>query len=252
MTTRAHRPATLRLLVAYDGTHFAGWQRQQQGRTVQATLEDALTRLTGRRTTVIGAGRTDAGVHALGQVAHARVVTRLSPAVLRRALNALLPDDLVVRRLTLAPDRFHAQHDARRKWYRYRIATGPVRPLVERAYVLYVSQPPDLAVMRRTAARWVGRHDFRAFHSAGQPVASTRRRVDRVRISRQGGELRIDVVADGFLYHMVRRMVGLLLEVGRGRPMPAVAPTAPAKGLCLMRVTYSARGARPPWHRRRR
>ncbi len=229
---------TVRLLVAYDGTRSAGWQRQREGRTVQATLEDALARITGRRTTVIGAGRTDAGVHALGQVAHTRVVTRLSPAVLRRAMNAVLPDDVIVRRLAEAPGRFHAQHDARRKWYRYRIATGPVRPLLERAFVHYVPQPLDLAAMRRAAARWVGRHDFRAFHSSGRPVTSTRRRVDRLRISRQGGELHIDIIADGFLYHMVRRMVGTLLEIGRGRPAPAVAPTAPAHGLCLMQVTY--------------
>jgi tRNA pseudouridine38-40 synthase len=245
VTTRAHRPITLRLLVAYDGARFAGWQRQKNVRTVQASLEDALARVTERRAIVVGAGRTDAGVHALGQVAHARVVTRLSPAVLRRALNAVLPDDVIVRRLAEAPGRFHAQHDARWKWYRYRIAVGPVRPLLDRAYVLYVPQPLNVAAMRRAARAWVGRHDFRAFHSSGQPVASTRRRVYRLRLTREKGSasrsgpfLCIDVVADGFLYHMVRRMVGALLEIGRGRPMPPVAPTAPALGLCLMRVTY--------------
>ena len=247
----------VQLLVAYDGTRYAGWQRQPNTLTVQVVLEEALRRLDGRRVMTTAAGRTDAGVHAVGQVVHASLRRPRSPTVLRRALNALLPDDIVVRRVTPAPIGRHPRFDAARKWYRYRIATGPVRPLFDRAYVHYISQPLNVAAMRRAARAWVGRHDFRAFHSAGRSVSSTRRRIYRLRVATSGratsgrvGELRIDVVADGFLYHMVRRMVGALLQIGRGQWTPEmanallthrsglVAPTAPARGLCLMQVTY--------------
>ena len=235
---------TLRFLVAYDGTRYGGWQRQRNAPTVQAKLEAALRRLAGRRVVVVGAGRTDAGVHAWGQVAHATVATRLPPRILCQALNALLPPDILVRRVSRAPATFHAQFDAARKWYRYRLATGPVRPLFDRPYVSYVPQPLDLAAMQRAARRWRGRHDFRPFHSAGRSVADARRTIHRLRLTRRGRELRVDVEADGFLYHMVRRMVGALLVVGQGKPLPAVPPTAPAKVLCLMRVTYSPRRLR--------
>lgn len=229
----------LRLLVAYDGTRYAGWQRQRHRPTIQAALETTLQRLTGHRTTVIGAGRTDAGVHAWGQVAHATVTTRLTPPALQRALNAVLPPDIVVRQVTRVPDRFHARYHAVRKWYRYRIAVGPLKPLFTRDWVHWVPQPLNVAAMRRTARAWIGRHDFSAFHSSGRPVASTWRTVYAFRITRRGGELHVDIVADGFLYHMVRRMAGVLLEIGKGKPRPLTAPTAPARGLCLMRVSYA-------------
>lgn len=246
----------LRLVIAYDGTRYAGWQRQQNAPTIQAMLEAAVHRVTRQRVVVTGAGRTDAGVHARAQVAHARVRTRLSPTILQRALNAVLPPDILIRRLTEAPRDFHARFHAVKKWYRYRIVTGRQRPLFERAYVHHVPQPLNLTRMRRAARRWIGRHDFRAFHSTGRPVASTRRTVHRLRVTSRGREIHVDVVADGFLYHMVRRMVGALLKIGRGdwpvcaaralihqRDMASriprvIAPTAPAQGLCLMRVTY--------------
>lgn len=240
---------TARLVIAYDGTRYAGWQRQRNAPTVQAALESALQRLTGRRIAVVGAGRTDAGVHAWGQVAHVRITTRLRPAVVRRALNALLPHDLLIRQVTLVSDRFHAQHQATRKWYRYRIATGPTKPLFTRAWVHWVPQPLNVAAMRRAARCWVGRHNFRAFHSSGSPAASTWRTITTFRVTRRapfdhgrtgrGVELHVDIQGDGFLYHMVRRLVGVLLEIGKGKPQPVVAPTAPAQGLCLMRVTYA-------------
>lgn len=245
---RLSTPRTARLVVAYDGTRYAGWQRQRNAPTIQATLEAALRQLSGRRVTAIAAGRTDAGVHAWGQVVHARLRTRLSPGTLRQALNAILPPDIVIRHAHYVPGTFHARYDAARKWYRYRILESADKPLFDRWYVHRVPQRLHLSIMQRAAQAWVGRHDFRAFHSNGRPVDSTRRTVHRLRISRQGREVRIDVEADGFLYHMVRRMVGMLLEIGRGR-RPAIAPTAPAKGLCLMRVSY-AKGARPPGARR--
>jgi len=244
--------STVRLLVAYDGTRYAGWQQQRHALTVQATLEAALRQIVGHHITVMASGRTDAGVHAWGQVAHATVTTRLSPGALCRALNALTPSDILIRRVTKVPATFHARFNAVRKRYRYRIATGPLKPLFERSYVHFVPQRLDVPAMRWAAKAWVGHHDFRAFHSTGRPTISTRRHVYALRVTRQGREVRIDVEADGFLYHMVRRMVGVLLEVGKGRwaphiaqafmnhrqPSPVVAPTAPAKGLCLVSVRY--------------
>ncbi|MBI4226725.1 MAG: tRNA pseudouridine(38-40) synthase TruA [Candidatus Omnitrophica bacterium] len=249
---------TLRLLLAYDGTRYAGWQRQPDALTVQTVLEDALRRLDGHPVTTVAAGRTDAGVHAWGQVVQARLRTPRPPAVIHRALNALLPPDIVVRRVVPAPPRAHAQFDAVHKWYRYRLVTGPIRPVFDRPYVHHLAQSLDLDAMRRAGRVWVGRHDFRAFHSTGRLVTSTRRRIYRLRITREKGcactsapFLCIDVVADGFLYHMVRRMVGALLLIGTGRWPPdaarrllarrttLVAPTAPARGLCLMQVSYA-------------
>lgn len=240
----------IRLVLAYDGTRYAGWQRQPNQPSIQSVLEDALRRLDERPVETIAAGRTDAGVHAWGQVVQATLHTPRSPRVIRRALNVLLPPDIVVRRVLPASPSAHPQFDAARKWYRYRLATGPVRPLFDRPFVHYIAHPLNLAAMRRAARSWVGRHDFRAFHSAGRPVESTRRRVYRIGITRRAGGVAIDVVADGFLYHMVRRMVGALLLIGRGRWTPdtarrllqpratLVAPTAPAHGLCLMQVSY--------------
>jgi len=218
---------------------------------VQATLESVLRQIVGHRVIVTAAGRTDAGVHAWGQVTHATITTRLSPNALCRALNALVPPDMLIRRVTRVPTTFHARFSAVRKWYRYRIVMGPLKPLFERSYVHFVPRTLNVSAMRRAAKAWVGCHDFRAFHSTGRSTTSTRRHVHALSVTRQGREVWIDVEADGFLYHMVRRMVGTLLEIGKGRwtpriaqalmdhrQPPVVAPTAPAKGLCLMSVSY--------------
>lgn len=244
----------VRMLVAYEGTHYGGWQRQKNAMTVQAALEQALHTITERHVAVAGAGRTDAGVHAWGQVAHADVPGRLSPAILHRALNACLPEDILVRRVTRVHGRFHARFDALRKRYRYRLVAGPLRPLFDRPFVHYVPTPLNVAAMRRAARYWVGTHDFRRFHSVGRTATSTRRTVTALTIRQHGPELSIEVTADGFLYHMVRRMIGVLLQIGRGRWTPDMAgrfihpsqpapdaPTAPARGLCLMEVCYPAR-----------
>ena len=187
---------------------------------------------------MIGAGRTDSGVHACGQIAHATIAgaRTCSCPQLHRALNAVLPEEIVFRSIRWAPRTFHARYCAVSKWYRYTLWNHPVRPLFERARVLHVPAPLDLAAMRRAARGLIGRRDFRAFHSSGRPVGSTVRHLRRLTISKQGPRLHIDAEADGFLYHMVRRIVGLLLEVGKGKEPPRIPPTAPAKGLCLMKV----------------
>jgi tRNA pseudouridine38-40 synthase len=229
-----------KLTLAYDGTLFAGWQRQKNARTVQQTLEEALRKIVGRKVQVTGAGRTDSGVHAQGQVAHVKLRTRLSPKTLERALNAILPEDILIRSVQPAPSDFHARFAARWKRYRYSIWNSPERPLFNRNYALHVPTPLNLAAMRKAARLLQGRRDFRRFHSSGRPVRSTVRNLRRLTLSKKGPLIFIDAESDGFLYHMVRRIVGLLIEIGRSRDdlTPDHAPTAPAKGLCLIQVRY--------------
>ncbi len=231
-------PRKLKFVLSYDGTEFSGWQRQKNARTVQQTFEEALRQLTGRKVPVTGAGRTDSGVHALGQVAHATISTRLTLPKLHKALNSILPEDVVVRSVSIAPARFHARYSAKRKWYQYRIWNDPVRPMFGRGQAYYLTEPLDLAAMRRAARKLTGRRDFKAFASSGsQPVRTTVRTL-QLKIGRKGPLITLDFKANGFLYHMARRITGHLLEIGKGKPPPPIAPTAPARGLCLIEVRY--------------
>lgn len=250
---------TLKLTIAYDGTRYAGWQRQaapsrglpDRFPTIQGELEKALSKVLQERVTVIGSGRTDAGVHALAQVAHVRTRRALSRAKLLSGVNALLPADIAVLELREAPSRFHAQFHAASKRYRYRIFLGPVVPPFIRPYVLHVRAPLNIARMRREASRLAGRHDFKAFARAGSGKGNTVRRILDVRFARRGEELVLEVEGSGFLHMMVRSIAGTLMDVGRGRlPEGTVkkllragrrelaGTTAPAKGLCLVGVTY--------------
>lgn len=245
--------ARYKLTLAYDGTEFEGWQAQAPGhRTVQAELEAALSEIAGRAVRVEGAGRTDAGVHALGQVASTWLETRLAPEVLRRALNAKLPPDAAVLRVEAVPAAFHARYHARAKLYRYALWNGPERaPLRARTHH-HVPEPLDLAAMEAAAGALAGTHDFAAFQAAGSGVEDTVRTLHRVSLSGVAGHaLALEVLGSGFLRHMVRNLVGTLLEVGRGRRAPgslgallagrdrtAAGPTAPARGLILVRVLY--------------
>lgn len=240
-----------RLVVEYDGTDFAGWQRQAGGaRTVQGVLEEALAPLARGRVAVIGAGRTDAGVHAAGQVAHARAATRLAAPELWRAWNARLPRDVAIRALAPAPADYHARRAARNKLYAYRLWTGAVRSPLRERYAVWQRPPLDVAALRAAAAALVGSHDFASFCAAGGDAHGTVRSIRRAEwIGALGGELRFEIEGPGFLRHMVRNLVGSLLEVGRGRREPdwiaallergdrsLAGPTAPAPGLTLVRV----------------
>jgi tRNA pseudouridine38-40 synthase len=241
-----------RARVEYDGTDFAGFQAQRAGtRTVQGELEAALARLgDGTRTRVDGAGRTDAGVHATGQVIAFTWTGRLAAAELESGLNGVLPQDVAVREVRRVPAGFHPRRAARYREYRYTVWNGPRSPLRERT-ALGVRVPLDTAAMERAGSAFVGRHDFSAFGSADrQPV----RTVYAVRVRRDGRVVTIDVRAQAFLRGMVRRMVALLLEVGLGRmeehavaaALVAGGPAlhgaaAPAKGLCLRRVILGRR-----------
>lgn len=244
---------TYRFTLEYDGTDFEGWQRQPEGhRTVQAALEEALARVTGAPVAVTGAGRTDAGVHAAGQAASARLATRLEPDALRRALNAWLPGDVAVLELVPAPDGFDARRDARGKLYRYAIWNGPTASPLRRRRSHHRASPLDVAAMQRAAGALVGTHDFASFQAAGSSVRTTRRSLHRLEVrGRPGQGIDVEVEGDGFLRHMVRNLVGTLLEVGSGRRSPedlprvlaarqrsAAGPTAPPQGLTLVRVDF--------------
>jgi len=252
---------TLKLTIAYDGTDYAGWQIQEkrnqkaesrrQRPTIQGTLERAIRRILQERVRIVGSGRTDAGVHALAQVAHARVRSSMPCRRLQAALNGVLPADVVVTRIEEAPPSFHARFDAKAKRYRYVIVNGPVVLPFERRYVHHVSVPLDIGLMRREAKMLLGRHDFRAFHNTGRQVSNTRRTVTAIHIRRQGRCLVIDIEASGFLYTMVRGIVGTLIDIGRDHRPPGtmaailntkdrrrVGPTAPARGLTLVNVVY--------------
>jgi len=242
---------TLKLTIAYDGTRLVGWQRQVEGDSVQALIEAALARLEGAAVTVHGAGRTDAGVHALGQAASAQVRFDHDTATIQRALNAALPPDVRVLAVDEAAPDFHARFSARGKTYRYRIRNAPVNDPFERAYAWFLAAPLDLERMREAAAALVGTHDFAAFESAGSPRSDTTRTIWRSAWRGSGELLVYEIAGNGFLRHMVRAIVGTLVEVGRGRRDAAdltrllagatradAGPTAPPHGLFLVGVDY--------------
>lgn len=260
---------TFKITLAYDGTDFVGWQRQAAGVSIQGLLEDALRELDGRDVTVMGAGRTDAGVHALGQVAAFSIERPLEAAVVVRALNARLPQTVRVLSAEEAPLSFRARADARSKTYRYRIWNGDVVSPFERRYVWHVPGILDVDAMQRAARILEGVHDFAAFQTAGSDVRTTEREVYALVIAdcrlpidgdtatgqsisnQQSGIINVEISGSGFLRHMVRAIVGSLVEVGRGHRPPKwmayvlasrdrgqAGPTAPANGLFLVSVTY--------------
>ena len=241
----------VRFLVSYDGSRFFGWQRQDGFESVQEAIEDGLEALTGDKVVVHGAGRTDTGVHALGQVAHAHVDTDLTDHRLCHALNAHLPEGVTVRRAETAPPGFHARFDATGKRYLYVVATTPFRPPFARDLCHWTREPLDLARLRQALPHFTGEQDFSALASAGSPRESNVRRLREIRLVARRDRFALVVQGNGFLYNMVRAIAGTLLDVGRGRIEPGAVreildskdrkqagPTAPACGLWLLRVGY--------------
>ncbi len=248
-------PRTIKLVLAYDGTDFAGWQSQLKQRTVQDTLEAALAKITGQFTRVFASGRTDAGVHALAQVVTFDTESAHEPEVFKRALNAELPRDLAVLSVEDAPLGFNARRDAKRKRYRYLVHDGTVRDVFNLRWAWHIYKPLDVATMSRGAQSLVGEHDFASFQTSGSERETTVRTVFDLTIERltaaDGNLIRFEIEADGFLYNMVRNVVGTLVVIGDGKRPPswienvltarnrrAAGPTAPAHGLFLVRVTY--------------
>lgn len=268
-----------RLIIAYDGTRYLGWEHQKaEKNTIQGKLENVLARmlLSGGKdqmpdprmpeklispadlpeeflpeVTVIGAGRTDAGVHARAMTANVHLDTPLSEEEIRAYLNRYLPDDIGVNAVALASDRFHARFSAVGKTYRYTFYTGPQKPVFERRFVTVIDRMPDLTRMRAAADFLTGTHDFRSFCGNPKMKKSTVRTVDSIKILQNGPYLRLYFHGDGFLQHMVRILAGTLLEVGYGKRDPGEMPeilsaksrpaagfTAPPQGLCLMKVDY--------------
>jgi len=243
--------STVKLVLEYDGTCYAGWQRQPDHPTIQEAIERAIQQVSQSVTSVIGAGRTDAGVHALGQVASFLTERDWPASSWMRALNAVLPKDIAVRSTTLADPGFHAQHDARGKLYTYRIFHRPTRPTVDRAFVWHVYKPLDEAAMQQAATSLIGSHDFSSFEGALTDNNNPICHLQRLTVIRHDDQILIEAYADRFLKHMVRALVGTVVEVGLGRRAPdsltevlrardrsAAGLTAPAHGLFLMRVDY--------------
>lgn len=243
------------LTLSYDGADFYGWQRQREHRTVQAVLEEAIQRVTGESLRVVAAGRTDTGVHALGQAVSFSTVSSLDNSTLLRAINAYLPRDVVALELTETVPGFNAIERARGKRYRYLVHDGPQRDVFVRRYAWRVWQPLDLAAMQTAALGLLGTHDFSSYENAGSPRVSSVRTVRELIVDRSrfgASELiACEIEADGFLYNMVRNIVGTLVDVGKGKH-PASWPAAvlgardrslagmcaPPHGLFLVKVYY--------------
>ena len=240
-----------RLTIAYDGSRFFGWERQPDKDTIQGKLEAVLGALQGHPVNVIGAGRTDAGVHARAMTANVVLDVTETPDALRDYLNRYLPDAIAVREVKEAAPRFHARYNALRKTYRDTSHTGPVKPVFDRKYVTLLDYDPDVEKMRQAAAYLLGDNDFASFCGNPRMKKSTVRLVDHIAIERRKDRVVFTFHGTGFLQNMVRIMVGTLLEVGRGYWTPEqvrdilsakdrkqAGPTAPPEGLCLMKVDY--------------
>lgn len=244
--------------LSYDGGGFVGWQRQAEGRSVQEEVERALGLVADDEVAVVAAGRTDAGVHAAGQVVHFDTGSLRPSRGWILGANRHLPPDVALRWAREVPEEFHARFSAWERRYCYRIRENTTRPVLGRAYCAWVHETLDLAAMQEAAALLEGEHDFSAFRAAECQAHSPVRNLRRLAVLRREGMLRIEAEADAFLYHMVRNIVGSLVRVGRGRERPEwvgevlagrdrrrAGPTAPARGLTLVGVDYPERFGLP-------
>jgi len=242
----------LKIVIEYDGTCYHGWQIQPNGVTIQEKIEEVLERLTRTRPTVVGSGRTDAGVHAEAQVAHFRTLNPMRCEEMQRGLNALLPDDIVVRKVEEVPEDFHARYSARGKTYRYVILNRSYPSAFEHHRSWQLSCHLDMETMNKAASCLLGRHDFSCFQASDCCAKHPNREIRKLDVFKDGDWMAIMISADAFLKHMVRNIVGTLVEVGRGKMSVAdveeilkgrdrtlAGPTAPSKGLFLVSVEYA-------------
>ena len=241
-----------KIIIEYDGSNYCGWQRQNNDPTIQKAIEQALMKMTDQKISVIGSGRTDAGVHAYGQVANFKCDTQLEAGDFQGGLNSLTPEDIVISACERVPDEFHARFSAKSKIYQYRILNRPNPAAIMRQYAWHIRKALDLAAMRTALPHLIGSHDFKAFEGAGSPRAHTIRNVLSANLREESdNNLVFEIEANGFLRYMVRNIVGALVETGLGKISPldvrhileskdrTHAPaTAPAQGLFLVKVNY--------------
>jgi len=250
---------TVLVTIAYDGTNYSGWQVQPNGIAVQQVVEEALEQLLKERVQVRSSGRTDAGVHARAMAASFITNRNLPLRAFVEGVNRFLPADIAIQEARMVPEGFKPITMAHAKHYRYTIINSSIRSPLDRLYSWQVREPLDLAAMEEAAVRFVGRHDFAAFRASNCVARTTVRRIDSVTIAREGNRIVVDVIGGGFLKNMVRVMVGTLVDIGKGRFIPAdieklllkgdrkeAGSTAPACGLCLMQVFYPEKFTSPP------
>jgi len=241
----------IKLTISYDGSRYKGWQLQENGLTVQEELEKSIKKVFGKHHRVHAASRTDAGAHAMAQAVHFNTSSKIPTEKIVPALNKALPDDIAVTRAEEAERDFHARFDASGKLYRYHILNCRERDPFREKYSWRVSYKLDVPLMRREAAFLIGRHDFKSFQARDKRERASVRKLTRLDVKKRGKDLEIEIEADGFLYNMVRNIVGTLIEIGRGylppgsmkkilksRDRAQAGPTAPAKGLFLVEVKY--------------
>ena len=240
----------IKLIIEYDGTDYAGWQQQKNGKTIHETLNKAIERVVDEKIKLYGAGRTDAGTHAIGQVANFETQSNLPIYNLVQAINFYLPKNIVVKSAKKVPGKFHSRYSAKSKVYRYTILNSKTRNAIGRNYCHYYSTALDIEKMQKASKALIGRHDFSTFKSKSDVISSVRT-IKKLEIKNKGEHLFFTIEADGFLYKMVRAIVGTLLEVGRGKMTikefretvkfgirSKAGNTVPANGLCLLRVKY--------------
>lgn len=241
----------IKLIIEYEGTNYAGWQIQKNAKSIQGTLESALKRIIGEKGRLISCGRTDSGVHAIGHVVNFKTKSKIPLSNLQRGLNSILPRDIVIKEVKEVALNFNSRFDAKSKVYRYTILNRSYPQALCRNYFYYVPYKLDLNTMKREAKCLVGRHDFKSFQAADKKERSSIRTIKKLEVERKKDVIEVEIEADGFLYNMVRNIVGTLIEIGRGRfkagsmkkilkakNRDLAGPTAPARGLCLVEVKY--------------
>ena len=242
----------IKIIIEYDGSLFSGWQRQKSRRTIQGEIENALEIMTGLKVALIGSGRTDAGVHALGQVANFHCDTNIEANAFLRGLNSLLPDEIVIKKCSQVNESFHSRYDAKHKTYIYRVLNSRIPAAICRKYFWLIKKQLDTDAIQSANAHLIGTYDFKSFEGAGSPKTHTVRNITRAEIvQKDSGYIIFKFEADGFLRFMVRNIVGTLVDVGQGKITPRdfkkivlskdrnmAGVKAPARGLFLLRVDY--------------